>query len=245
MNLLIILAIALAASLVIRLTSTLLPAYMRWDEQRWLSLHLHNKTSRVKSPLCNLKSYFKFDYLFFCILACCILIAFCITQDFTQYDSHAFTLSQASILKLLFLYALLTLAIIDLNEKFLPDIINFSLLWLGLFAQMLGYSHLTDLTSGVIGVIFGYLILWIPGQIYFLLRKQQGLGRGDMKLLAAIGAWLGWQPLLPILLLASIILIVIQLPLILLKRSELKQQLPFGPYIISACYLLFFPYISG
>ncbi len=235
MNLLIILAIALAASLVIRLTSTLLPAYMLWDEQRWLSLHLHNKNSPVKSPLCNLKSYFKFDYLFFCILASCTLLALYITQ--ASYPSYS------SIFKLLFIYALLALAIIDLNEKFLPDIINFSVLWLGLIAQMVGYSHLTDLTSGVIGVIFGYLILWIPGQIYFLLRKQQGLGGGDMKLMAAIGAWLGWEPLLPILLLSSISVIILQLPMIFLNKAKLKDQLAFGPFIIVACYLMFYPYI--
>ncbi|MGM7780338.1 prepilin peptidase [Erwinia amylovora] len=139
---------------------------------------------------------------------------------------------------LLFSWLLLALVLIDAEHQLLPDALTLSLLWLGLLVNLLEWlPHLT-LTAAVSGAIAGYLSLALLAQGYRLLSGKDALGLGDAKLLAALGAWLGWQPLPLLLLLASVSGIVWVLVARLLFRRSLNAPLPFGPLLAAAGLLL-------
>ena len=133
---------------------------------------------------------------------------------------------------LVFVWALIALAFIDLDTQLLPDSITQPLLWLGLILNM---SHIyTDLKSAVIGALAGYLSLWTVYWIFKLATKKEGMGYGDFKLLAAIGAWLGWT-LLPFTILASSMVgAVVGIAMILFGGHERSKPIPFGPYLSAA-----------
>ena len=95
----------------------------------------------------------------------------------------------------------------------------------------------TDLESAVLGAVLGYGILWSVYWIFKLLTKKEGMGYGDFKLLAALGAWLGWQALPMIILLSSLVGATIGIGLIVLKRLQRDQPMPFGPYLAAAGWL--------
>lgn len=125
--------------------------------------------------------------------------------------------------------ALLALAAIDMEHQLLPDCITLPLLWSGLFLNL---EHgFTDLQSAVLGAMAGYLVLWLVYWMFRLSTGKEGLGRGDFKLLAALGAWLGWQALPTILLLASLTGSLAGLTLLLLARHVRHAPLAFGPYL--------------
>jgi leader peptidase (prepilin peptidase)/N-methyltransferase len=130
---------------------------------------------------------------------------------------------------LFFTWALIALCFIDLEHHLLPDQITLPLLWLGLLVN-LDNSFATP-ESAIIGVVVGYLFLWLIYHAYRLLTTKEGFGYGDFKLLAAMGAWLGWQQIPLIILLASVSGALIGIALILLRRHQLHKPLPFGPYI--------------
>lgn len=139
---------------------------------------------------------------------------------------------------LLFSWLLLALVLIDAEHQLLPDALTLPLLWLGLLVNLLEWlPHLT-LTAAVSGAIAGYLSLALLAQGYRLLSGKDALGLGDAKLLAALGAWLGWQPLPLLLLLASVSGIVWVLVARLLFRRSLNAPLPFGPLLAAAGLLL-------
>jgi leader peptidase (prepilin peptidase)/N-methyltransferase len=130
---------------------------------------------------------------------------------------------------LLFTWSLIALSFIDLEHHLLPDQITLPLLWLGLLVNL---AHtFTTLESAVIGAMVGYLFLWLIFHAYRLLTAKEGFGYGDFKLLAAVGAWLGWQQIPLIILLASVAGALIGLTLILLRRHQMHKPLPFGPYL--------------
>ena len=136
---------------------------------------------------------------------------------------------------LLFTWILLTLAFIDLSEKILPDILTISLLWLGLLCNLNGLF--TDISSAIIGAIVGYLFLWIIAFTFHKITHKEGLGLGDCKLLAAIGAWLGWQLLPMVVLIASLLGTVIGITLIALNKLNRQTPIPFGPYLAIAGWI--------
>ena len=130
---------------------------------------------------------------------------------------------------LVFGWAMIALAFIDFDTQLLPDDITLPLLWLGLLANMAGTY--ADLRSAVLGAVGGYLILWVVYWAFRLLAKKEGMGFGDFKLLAAIGAWTGWQ-VLPVVILASASLGAIVGSLFLwLSRKGADTRIPFGPYL--------------
>lgn len=139
-------------------------------------------------------------------------------------------------LALVFTWSLLCLTLIDWDHQLLPDDITLPLLWLGLMANFWGIF--TDLESAVLGAVLGYGILWSVYWIFKLLTKKEGMGYGDFKLLAALGAWLGWQALPMIILLSSLVGATIGIGLIALKRLQRDQPMPFGPYLAAAGWLL-------
>ena len=130
---------------------------------------------------------------------------------------------------LVFGWAMIALAFIDLDTQLLPDDITLPILWLGLLANLAGAY--TDLRSAVLGAVAGYLILWLVYWAFRLLAKKEGMGFGDFKLLAAIGAWTGWQ-VLPVAILASASLGAVVGSLFLwLARRGADTRIPFGPYL--------------
>jgi leader peptidase (prepilin peptidase)/N-methyltransferase len=130
---------------------------------------------------------------------------------------------------LVFGWAMIALAFIDFDTQLLPDDITLPLLWLGLLANLAGTY--ADLPSAVLGAAGGYLILWVVYWAFRLLAKKEGMGFGDFKLLAAIGAWTGWQ-VLPVVILASASLGAVVGSLFLwLSRKGADTRIPFGPYL--------------
>lgn len=140
-----------------------------------------------------------------------------------------FGFGAAALAALLFVFALLALTFIDYDTHLLPDAITLPLLWLGLAANLGGVF--TDLQSAVIGAMAGYLLLWSVYWLFKFVTGKEGMGYGDFKLLAAIGAWLGWQALPAVILLSSLAGSVIGIALIVLARHGRNTPIPFGPYL--------------
>ena len=139
---------------------------------------------------------------------------------------------------LIFSYSLLVLGAIDADCKLLPDIITVPLLWLGLFVNSQG--HFTNLHSAVLGGMLGYLFLWTVFQLFKVVTGKDGMGYGDFKLLAAIGAWLGWE-LLPItLFLSSMTALIAGLVTFSLKLMKKDDPIPFGAFIAAAGWVLLY-----
>jgi leader peptidase (prepilin peptidase) / N-methyltransferase len=152
-----------------------------------------------------------------------------------------FGLTASGIAAALFLWALLALTFIDFDTQLLPDDITLPLLWGGLLAQLLvpafgltTPSFVVPLPEAVIGAIAGYLSLWLVYWAFKLVRGKEGMGYGDFKLLAALGAWLGWQLLVPIILLSSVVGAAIGLALIAFRGRDHTVPLAFGPYLAIA-----------
>jgi leader peptidase (prepilin peptidase) / N-methyltransferase len=132
-----------------------------------------------------------------------------------------------------FAVALLALACIDWDTTLLPDDITLPLLWAGLCAAALSLSG-TVLDDALWGAVAGYLSLWLLYWAFKLLTGKEGMGYGDFKLLAALGAWFGWQGLVPIILMASLIGAVVGVGLKALGRLREGQYIPFGPFLALA-----------
>lgn len=134
---------------------------------------------------------------------------------------------------------LLALVLIDIEHQLLPDMLTLTLLWLGMLFQILHWLPHVSLQQSVTGALSGYLLLWCIAHSYRLIRGKEGLGLGDAKLLAALGAWLGW-PLLPMLLLlaAGSSLIWLCARSLIFGRS-LSTPVPFGPGLAAAGLILF------
>jgi len=135
---------------------------------------------------------------------------------------------QASMAMLL-TWGLICLSFIDYDHQYLPDNITLPFLWLGLFLNLNGLF--VDLPSAVIGAMAGYLILWFVYQIFKKLTGKEGMGYGDFKLLAMLGAWLGWQALPAIILLSTLVGSIIGISLVLFKQHDRSHPIPFGPYL--------------
>ncbi len=147
----------------------------------------------------------------------------------SAYVAWHFGFSLAALAALLFIWALLALTFIDADTQLLPDDITLPLLWLGLLFNLSG--TFTDLHSSVVGAAMGYLTLWIVYWLFKLATGKEGMGYGDFKLLAAIGAWLGWQMLPLVILLSSLVGAVVGITLIVAARRGRNIPIPFGPYL--------------
>lgn len=160
-------------------------------------------------------------------LATALLTAAVVVRWGANWDSLAY---------IALLWALITLALIDFDTTLLPDSITLPLLWLGLLWH--ADLHPAQLSSAVWGAVVGYLALWTVYQGFKLLTGKEGMGFGDFKLLAALGAWFGVAALLPIILLSSICGAVIGIALQALKLAERGRPIPFGPFLAAAGILL-------
>jgi leader peptidase (prepilin peptidase)/N-methyltransferase len=130
---------------------------------------------------------------------------------------------------LVLVWALLALTFIDLDTQLLPDDITLPLLWAGLLANLFG--TFTDLRSAVLGAVAGYLILWSVYWAFRLIARKEGMGYGDFKLLAALGAWLGWQILPFVIVVSAGAGAIIGGLALWLSKSGMQTRIPFGPYL--------------
>jgi leader peptidase (prepilin peptidase)/N-methyltransferase len=139
-----------------------------------------------------------------------------------------------------FSWTLLALALIDVDHKLLPDSMTLPLLWAGLLVNalppQLGWSF-ADLHSSVVGAAAGYTTLWLVYQLFKLATGKEGMGYGDFKLLAAIGAWLGWQKLPLVILLSAAVGTIVGLALIVIGGRSRHNPIPFGPYLAGAGWI--------
>ena len=147
-----------------------------------------------------------------------------------------FGFSYFTIALLFFSYVLIAATFIDLDTMLLPDQLTLPLLWAGITLSLIGISPVS-LQDAIIGAIAGYLALWSVYWVFKLATGKEGMGYGDFKLLAALGAWLGWQQLPLIILLSSLVGLVFGIIQLRLKKQGIDKAFPFGPYIAIAGWI--------
>ena len=139
---------------------------------------------------------------------------------------------------LIFTWAVLVLAVIDIDRQLLPDSITLPLLWLGLLASLFGGNGLfVTPSASIIGAVAGYLSLWLVFHLFKLVTGKEGMGYGDFKLLAAIGAWVGWQLLPLVILLSAVVGSIVGIGLIVFGKHGRQTPIPFGPYLAAAGWI--------
>ena len=143
--------------------------------------------------------------------------------------------STQSIAGIILSWVLVSLSFIDFDHQLLPDEIVLPTLWLGMAMSLL--PVFSDTSSAIIGAIAGYLAFWIVFQVFRALTGKEGMGYGDFKLLALLGAWFGWQYLPQIILLSTVVGSVVGVSLIVIKKADKDLAIPFGPYIALAGWI--------
>lgn len=147
-----------------------------------------------------------------------------------------FGVSMLTFWAMLLSWALLVLTMVDFDHQYLPDTITLPFLWMGLLINT--HGTFASLEDAVIGAAAGYLVLWTVYQVFKFFTGKEGMGFGDFKLLAMLGAWLGWQSLPGIILMSSLIGSVIGISLVLFFKHQSQKPIPFGPYLASAGWVM-------
>lgn len=161
-----------------------------------------------------------------------------VTALMSGFVAWHFGYSLITIAVLIFVWSLIALAVIDLNTQLLPDDITLPLLWLGVLVNM--NDGFTDIHSAIIGVMAGYLSLWSIYWCFKLITGKEGMGYGDFKLLAAIGAWLGWSMLPIVILFSSLVGAIAGIGLIIAAKLKKNIPIPFGPYLVGGALIALF-----
>ena len=161
-----------------------------------------------------------------------------LTGALSGFIAWRYGFSWHTLAALFFVWSMIALAFIDLDTFYLPDDITLPLVWAGLLVNMGGVF--VDLQSAVIGAVAGYLALWAVFWSYKLATGKDGMGYGDFKLLAALGAWLGWQSLPLVILLSSLVGAIVGISLIMFKGHKRDVPIPFGPYLVLAGLIALF-----
>ena len=143
-----------------------------------------------------------------------------------------FGASAAGVAAVIFTWILISLTFIDIDTQLLPDDLTLPLLWLGLVINIFGVF--APLADAVVGAALGYLVLWSIYWLFKLITGKEGMGYGDFKLLAALGAWFGWQKLPAIILLSSLVGAVVGIGLMIAAKRGKEVPIPFGPYLAGA-----------
>jgi len=160
------------------------------------------------------------------------------TGALTGYCAWRFGFGFAAFGAMLFVWCMIALTFIDIDTQLLPDSITLPFLWAGLLFNLRG--TFVDLPGAVIGAVAGYLVLWTVYWAFKLATGKEGMGFGDFKLLAAIGAWLGWKMLPLVILASSLVGAVVGVALIVLARRGRDVPIPFGPYLAGAGLIALF-----
>lgn len=162
-----------------------------------------------------------------------------LTAIFFSICFNKYGITPATFLWAVFFSYLITLSFIDLDTFLLPDLLTLSLLIIGLMSSSLDYISIS-FESSLLGSILGFALPWSVNKIYYVWRKHDGFGGGDFKLLAGLGAWLGWKSIIPIISIASVTALATTILLMVYgKKINLKTQLPFGPFLIAASVIIF------
>jgi leader peptidase (prepilin peptidase)/N-methyltransferase len=146
-----------------------------------------------------------------------------------------FGVSMQTLAALFLTWCLIAASGIDIGHRLLPDSITLPLLWLGILLSL--FDVFVSLEDSVIGAMAGYLSLWTVFILFKLVTGKEGMGHGDFKLLAMLGAWLGWMPLFAVILTSSLVGAIIGISMILLNKTERGTQIPFGPYLAAAGWI--------
>ena len=174
-----------------------------------------------------------------------ILAAACAWQFGVESDGVYLASAAAATAAAVLCWYLVALAMIDYDTTLLPDSMTMPLLWGGILLGNLGW-FVPDLASAVYGAVFGYLALWSVYWLFKLITGKEGMGYGDFKLLAALGAWFGWQALPNLILLSAVVGAVIGLGLIATGIIKRSQPIPFGPYLaLAGIVSLFWGDVTG
>lgn len=150
--------------------------------------------------------------------------------------AYHFGLSWQALSAMVFSLMLMTMAFIDIDHQILPDSLTLPLMWLGLVLSL--YDVYIPSQTAIIGASLGYLSLWSVYWVFKLITKKEGMGYGDFKLLAALGAWLGWQALPSILLISALLGIIVAIVLRASKKLEVGSPISFGPYLALAGWII-------
>jgi leader peptidase (prepilin peptidase)/N-methyltransferase len=153
-----------------------------------------------------------------------------LTGALSGYLAWRYGFGWQTLAALIFAWSMIALAFIDLDTFYLPDDVTLPLIWAGLLVNLGGVF--VDLQSAVIGAVAGYLALWLVFWCYKFATGKEGMGYGDFKLLAAIGAWLGWKMLPVVILLSSFVGAAVGIALIVFARHGRNVPIPFGPYLV-------------
>jgi leader peptidase (prepilin peptidase)/N-methyltransferase len=158
-----------------------------------------------------------------------------VTALLSVFTALHFGYTQQTAAALAFTWMIIPLCVIDYDEQLLPDCITLPLLWAGLALSLAGVF--IDSQASIIGAMSGYLCLWVVFHLFKLVTGKEGMGYGDFKLLAAIGAWVGWQALPVVILFSSVVGAITGILLIAVKGRQRSQPIPFGPFLASAGWI--------
>lgn len=158
-----------------------------------------------------------------------------VTGLLSGYIAFSFGYSEQAFAALLLTWVLIALTMIDIDHQLLPDNMTLPLMWLGIVLNSQGVF--TNLESSVYGAVAGYMVLWLVFWSFKLITGKEGMGFGDFKLLAALGAWMGWQALPLIIILSSLVGAVIGVAAIIIMGRDKNIPIPFGPYLALAGWI--------
>ena len=158
-----------------------------------------------------------------------------ITAGLSLIVAMHFGFSLQTVIALIFVWSFVCLTMIDFDTQLLPDNITLPLIWLALFASL--FNLFVSPATAIIGALAGYLSLWSVYWLFKLATGKEGMGHGDFKLLAAIGALLGWQLLPLVIMLSAFVGALVGLTLIIIKGRDKSIPIPFGPYLCSAGFI--------
>lgn len=151
---------------------------------------------------------------------------------------YSFQFSAATVMYWLFVAALIVITFIDLDHQIIPDVISLPGIVIGFLCSFaIPWLSWTD---SLFGILLGGGSLWLVAVLYELLTKKEGMGGGDIKLLAMLGAFLGWKAILPIIFISSLIGSLIGVPLMLVKKADSKLAIPFGPFLALGALIYLF-----
>ncbi len=165
-----------------------------------------------------------------------------VTGALAAFTAFHFGFGAEGLMAILFTLTLVPITMIDYDRQLIPDVIVLPLMWIGLimsaFYPLYGSTTLfISPRDAIIGAVAGYMIFWTVYQVYRLLTRKEGMGYGDFKLLAALGAWLGWQALPAIIILSAGVGAVVGILLMIFKGRDHKIPMPFGPFLAAAGWL--------
>ena len=165
-----------------------------------------------------------------------------LTAVFTGIVAWRFGFGWEAGAAILMTWALIAISVIDIDHQIIPDSISLPLIWAGLFLSLFHEAAgaeilFVDAKTAIAGGLAGYLSLWSIYHLFRLLTGKEGMGYGDFKLLAALGAWLGWQMLPLIILLSAVVGAAVGISLIVFKRHDRSVPIPFGPYLAAAGWI--------